>query len=147
MITDFEIKKIVDKHNKYRTNELYKCLPLKNDDIINKFSQERANIIAKSGKLQHAANLPYGENLWMSSNTKPIDISCCVDSWMAERNLWLPEKNNWSDGLGHFSQCVWRKTTQIGCGKSIMLDNEGREWLVIVCNYNPPGNIIGEFPY
>ena len=147
MITDQEIQAIVAKHNKYRENEPYNCPPLKSDKIINTFAQSRADAIANSGKFQHACNLPYGENLWMSSNTKPSDISCCVDSWMSERYSWDPAKNNWIDGLGHFSQCVWRNSTEIGCGKSIMTDSSGRNFLVIVCNYNPPGNMVGQFPY
>lgn len=147
MITKQEIENIINKHNEYRENNIYNCPPLQESIIINEYSQQRANDIAKSGKFKHAENMPYGENLWCTTNVNIPDISTCVDSWMAESYSWLPDQNNWQDGLGHFSQCVWRNTTHIGCGKSIMEDEYGVKWLVVVCNYNPPGNIIGQFPY
>jgi hypothetical protein len=38
-------------------------------------------------------------------------------------------------------------TTEIGAGKAIIRAGERKGWLVIVCNYDPPGNITGEKPY
>jgi pathogenesis-related protein 1 len=68
--------------------------------------------------------------------------STCVDSWMSERFSWDADENNWSNGLGHFSQCIWSTTQRIGIGSGIMNNNR----LIIVCNYDPPGNILGQSP-
>ncbi|CAI8497678.1 unnamed protein product [Hanseniaspora opuntiae] len=43
---------------------------------------------------------------------------------------------------GHFTQVVWKDTTQVGCGYK----NCNNEWgIYLVCNYLAQGNIIGEF--
>ena len=48
---------------------------------------------------------------------------------------------------GHYTQMVWKDTTAIGAGKAIILEGEQKGWLVVVCNYDPPGNIAGVKPY
>jgi hypothetical protein len=40
-----------------------------------------------------------------------------------------------------------KNTTQIGAGKAIIQTGETKGWVVVVCNYNPPGNITHEQPY
>jgi hypothetical protein len=35
----------------------------------------------------------------------------------------------------------------MGGGKAIMKRGPRKGWLIIVCNYNPQGNIIGATPY
>lgn len=69
---------------------------------------------------------------------------------------WLGEKDDFVDGtfpavkktaggwhvVGHYSQMVWRNTTEIGCG---LATGGGSD--ILVCRYNPGGNRIGEKPY
>ena len=43
---------------------------------------------------------------------------------------------------GHYTQIVWKTTTEFGCAKSICEGN-----VTWVCNYNPPSNWVGEKPY
>jgi PadR family transcriptional regulator len=43
---------------------------------------------------------------------------------------------------GHYTQIVWSNTREVGCG--VARDSNREVW---VCNYNPPGNWIGERPY
>ena len=42
---------------------------------------------------------------------------------------------------GHFTQVVWKSSTELGCGISVDSNNR----IVGVCNYNPPGNYMGQF--
>jgi hypothetical protein len=44
---------------------------------------------------------------------------------------------------GHFTQVVWRGSTNLGVG--IAFGNNGRT-AVVVANYSPPGNYLGQFP-
>jgi hypothetical protein len=44
-------------------------------------------------------------------------------------------------GTGHFTQMVWDASKEIGVGKAHSKD--GR--VFVVCNYYPPGNVLGKF--
>ena len=43
---------------------------------------------------------------------------------------------------GHYTQLVWKNTTEVGCAK-VTCGNQ----TIWVCNYNPPGNYVGQKPY
>lgn len=51
-----------------------------------------------------------------------------------------------SDGCGHYTAIVWRKTTEVGCGVASCEAN-GLTWDIWICNYAPAGNIVGQTPY
>ncbi|HIE00069.1 MAG TPA: hypothetical protein EYP59_07230, partial [Thiotrichaceae bacterium] len=94
-------------------------------------------------KLEHNPNTPYGENIYWASGTSPTPKSV-VDSWGSEKadydydtNICKPDKV-----CGHYTQIVWEKTTEVGCGKAACANEH-----VWVCNYNPPGNSAGQKPY
>ncbi len=94
-------------------------------------------------KLEHNPNTPYGENIYWASGTSPTPKSV-VDSWGSEKadydydtNICQPDKV-----CGHYTQIVWEKTTEVGCGKAACANEH-----VWVCNYNPPGNSAGQKPY
>lgn len=49
-------------------------------------------------------------------------------------------------GCGHYTQVVWRKTLRVGCGVGECTSGSSKRafW---VCNYDPPGNYLGQLPY
>lgn len=49
---------------------------------------------------------------------------------------------NWMD-VGHYTQVVWYDTQQCGCGKG----NSPVVGPIYVCQYSPPGNYQGVYPY
>ena len=139
MLSPREIAEIVNQHNLHRKR--FNVPDIAHDPLLSEYSQMRANTIAKSGQFKHSDDNPYGENLYASSDP---DGSKCVSLWMSEENDWDPSKNNWLEaGAGHFSQCIWRSSLLLGIGKSRMANG----MYVIVCNYNPAGNMIGQRPY
>ncbi len=44
--------------------------------------------------------------------------------------------------FGHYTQLVWRGTRDVGCAKVFCSG-----YMIVVCNYNPPGNVLGLRPY
>lgn len=48
------------------------------------------------------------------------------------------------DIAGHYTQLVWRGSEQLGIGLARTIDANGVSYYV-VCNYYPPGNIMGQF--
>ncbi len=87
-----------------------------------------------------------GQSVWQRSPQK-ISENDVVAKWADER-IWYSSHDNTchapeGKSCGHFTQIVWRKTTEIGCGRAICDDNS-QIWL---CIYFPVGNIEGETPY
>ena len=85
----------------------------------------------------------YGENVYWAFGTEPTPKDV-VDAWGNEINDYDYATNSCNSGkiCGHYTQIVWRDTTEVGCGKA-SCDSE-QVW---VCNYSPPGNYIGQKPY
>jgi pathogenesis-related protein 1 len=89
-----------------------------------------------------------GENLAVANfDMPPADV---VDAWFSEISDYDYASNTCADGkqCGHYTQLVWRDTTKVGCAVTECADVEGfgagRLW---VCEYDPPGNWVGEQPY
>lgn len=76
--------------------------------------------------------LAYGENIsWGAGQS----CSASAQQWIAEGANWI-QGMGFTMGTGHFTQIMWRSTTQIGCG----LSNCGGTNFV-VCQYDTPGNL------
>ncbi len=90
-----------------------------------------------------------GENLFATTGRyKPARI---VNAWAAEAVDYDYHSNTCVPGkaCGHYTQLVWRDTTEIGCAVVYckgLLDgfSIAQYW---VCQYHPPGNYIGKKPY
>jgi hypothetical protein len=52
-----------------------------------------------------------------------------------------------SDGCGHYTQVVWRTSTELGCGVASCKTQDGWNQDIWICNYGPAGNIGGQKPY
>lgn len=86
---------------------------------------------------------PYGENIaWGSGDLSGV---AAVNLWVAEKPYYNYASNSCTKGkaCGHYTQVVWRSSVQLGCAK-VKCAKGGT---FIICNYNPPGNIVGERPY
>jgi pathogenesis-related protein 1 len=91
-----------------------------------------------------------GENL--SARTDMADPEVIVAAWAAEGESFDYARNRCASGevCGHYTQVVWRDSTQIGCGVA-QCGGGGpfgdHEWVMWVCNYSPAGNWSGQRPY
>jgi pathogenesis-related protein 1 len=94
----------------------------------------------------------FGENLAVFSprDIGPALATTTVELWDSERADYDYDDNSCRAGAqcGHYTQIVWRDSTAVGCGVAECDDvpgfGPGSLW---VCNYDPPGNFIGERPY
>jgi pathogenesis-related protein 1 len=104
-------------------------------------AQEWANHLVQSGAYGHRPEGQYGENLFEVVGP-PADERQVVNAWAAEQAGYDHRRNTCSGRCGHYTQIVWRDTRRVGCG--VAQKNRREIW---VCNYDPPGNILGERPY
>jgi pathogenesis-related protein 1 len=95
---------------------------------------------------QHSQGSGYGENLYWGPGGWPWSGVDAVNLWVAEREFYDYNSNTCSGpyGCGHYTQVVWRDTTYIGCARVECDNNLG---VFITCNYWPPGNWEGQWPY
>lgn len=101
---------------------------------------------AEGCKFEHSGN-GYGENLafFSGDDSTPADV---VAGWAAEAADYDLDANTCAEGAvcGHYTQLVWRSTDTLGCGVAHCAI-DGYDGLLWVCNYNPPGNVVGQRPY
>jgi hypothetical protein len=103
----------------------------------------------------------YGENLaaFSSTQTPSSNESQAVKGWADEKMCYTfgtffgTERCDMacyarlnSDGCGHYTQIVWRKSTELGCGVA-SCKNGGFNTDIWICNFAPAGNYVGQNPY
>ncbi|KAL6514637.1 hypothetical protein OROGR_020216 [Orobanche gracilis] len=84
---------------------------------------------------------PYGENLAEGYSLSATDA---VTMWAGEKSDYDHKSNTCRDVCGHYTQIVWRNSTQLGCAR-LPCGQDGTEF--VICSYYPPGNYDGVSPY
>ncbi|KAF9260704.1 PR-1-like protein, partial [Marasmius fiardii PR-910] len=125
-------------HNNFRAQ--YGSSPLQWNNTLQTAAQKWADgcVFEHSrGVLGH-----FGENL--SAGTGDLGIEGAIKMWTDEADEYDPNYPQYS----HFTQMVWKSTTQLGCavahGCNEIFKGYGPADLY-VCEYYPPGNVIGHF--
>ncbi len=118
----------VNAHNKYR--KMHQVGNVKWSNKIaksaEKFVKSCPNNHSKSGYGENMAWGPYGNN-----------VATAVDAWYKEVSKYDFNNPTYQSSTGHFTQIVWKNTTEIGCAYNLSCQYGG----LYVCQYNPAGNI------
>lgn len=133
-LSDFASSMLAE-HNKKR--ELHQNTPdLTWSETLASYAQNYADNYDCSGNLVHSGG-QYGENLAVGYGT-----TGAVDGWYNEIKNYDFSNPGFSSNTGHFSQLVWKSTTQVGCG----VKSCGGVWGdYVICSYDPAGNVSGEY--
>lgn len=124
--------------------------PIEWSQELASYAQKWADHLAKTGcQFQHRPNAGvwkqiYGENIFWGGGSGYGTIDA-AKMWYAEKKKYAGGKltaANWYKS-GHYTQMVWRKTTQMGCGVARCPNGA----VIVVGNYNPAGNYRSEKPY
>ncbi|XP_030384452.1 Golgi-associated plant pathogenesis-related protein 1 [Scaptodrosophila lebanonensis] len=131
------LKDVFAATNKFRA--MHGCPALKINEGLNKYAQEWANNLRDRNAMEHRPNPKYGENIFLSGG---MDVTgdLPVEMWYREIHSYNFEKGEFSPTSGHFTQLIWKSCKEMGSG---VARKDDRTW--VVCNYDPPGNVVGLF--
>ncbi|CEP64177.1 CAP domain-containing protein LALA0_S10e04170g [Lachancea lanzarotensis] len=106
-------------------------------DELATYAQNYADNYDCSGSLTHSGG-PYGENLACGYSAEGS-----VEAWYDEIKSYDYSNPGFSSATGHFTQVVWKSTSQVGCGIKQCGGSTGD---YVICSYKAAGNFIGQFP-
>ncbi|MEI9955332.1 MAG: CAP family protein [Ferruginibacter sp.] len=141
---------ILAHHNKVRKEKAVPALTW--STTLSAYAQKWADYLATQNncEIKHRDfsgenGKSYGENIFWGSSAAaypPIEAS---KSWYDEKKEYTYRKismSTWGH-TGHYTQMIWKETKVVGVGIAICPNGA----VIIVANYYPAGNVIGEYPY
>jgi hypothetical protein len=146
---------IVEAHNRVRSKAVPRPKPPLPALAWSRPAAEVARSYAAKCRFRHNSSRgAYGENLFAMSDRQPasVVVPAAIRSWSSEAADYDLASNacKKSKVCGHYTQMVWRDTRSVGC--AIQHCERGAPfgsgpWTLVVCNYEPPGNVVGRHPY
>lgn len=145
--TPEESKKVLALHNSYRTSLSIPSLTY--SENLAQFALEWCKELGrKNGAFEHRPRTgpfghKFGENIYKGTKSATPFIDA-VNLWATEKSKFrndILNRSNWSKA-GHYSQMIWRKSVSVGCA---VVEINGMS--IVVCNYDPAGNMMGEKTY
>jgi uncharacterized protein YkwD len=138
-ISGSDIDAYLSSHNSVRAQ--HGAAPLTWSDQLAGKAQQWANNCVN----HHSGGTlgPYGENLAAGTGSN-FGISEAVKLWTNEASSYNPNNPQAS----HFTQVVWKATTQLGCASAEcngIFDPSFGLAKFVVCEYSPPGNVEGQY--
>jgi len=139
-------RRLLDLHNQVRAD--VGVAPLSWSRTLAQQARAWGEALLALGQLEHDRQRgAVGENLWAGWGRRfaPEEM---IAAWTSEREAYVPgpypDVRRFGDTrvVGHYTQMVWRDTTEVGCALSERDDRQ-----VLVCRYSPPGNVRGRLAY
>jgi uncharacterized protein YkwD len=133
-------EEILNAHNRYRAEVGIPSLTW--SDTLASHAQDWANHLAANRSFEHSQGTGEGENLWKGTSGF-YSYTQMVDRWGSEKQHFVTGSSSNFSGVGHYTQMVWRNTTQVGCAVAEGADGQ----TTLVCRYSPQGNVQGQRPF
>ncbi len=141
----------LSKHNSYRST--HNSPNMTQSSSLNESAQSWAEHLASTGAFEHSKTNA-GENIYATFTTaSSVDAANlgnqAVKSWYDEVSDYDYANPGFSGKTGHFTQVVWKNSTELGCGAAQGVKNFGGNQynaFYVVCQYSPAGNVSGQFP-
>jgi uncharacterized protein YkwD len=146
-----DINGILTVHNQERA--AVGVPPLIWSDSLAASAQTWANQLLATGKFQHSGTAP-GESIAFAYLDPLQPQPQLAQSWadQEKKNYHAGELVTWDNyqTFGHYTQMVWKNTKEVGCGFAsgpggVYAEHGGTQ--ILVCQYRPGGNVIGQAPY
>jgi pathogenesis-related protein 1 len=142
-----EVQTLLDMHNQVRADVSVK--PVVWSEKLALYAQEWADHLASTScQMEHRPGSgkwkqQYGENLFVGT-AGHYSVADAVAGWESEKKYYKGDAIDSSNfvTIGHYTQVVWKNTKHLGCGSAECNGN-----MLVVCNYDPPGNFLGQKPY
>jgi pathogenesis-related protein 1 len=134
-------RQLLAYHNRVRTD--VGAPPLTWSVAAESQAQRWAGELARRCDIEHSQGSGFGENLFMGTLGFYDELDG-IRAWEEEKRDYngQPLSRSLAPRVGHYTQMVWPTTRELGCATSVCNDN-----LILVCNYYPPGNYLGEPAY
>ncbi|XP_067863538.1 peptidase inhibitor 16-like isoform X2 [Heptranchias perlo] len=142
-------KDLVAAHNKYRSE-----VPDASNMLRMKWDTDLEEIAVKYTReciWEHNNDRgETGENLYVA--TSPPSPEKAVEEWYLEVADYTYETMHCTPQkmCGHYTQVVWANSDKVGCASHFCDELQGLDYKnlsILVCNYLPQGNVIGQKPY
>jgi hypothetical protein len=122
--------------------ESHSAVPFVWSNTLATYALEQAN----KCQLKHSGG-PYGENIyWISSSSLNFTQASqwAVEAWMSEEPQYSP---SYPYNALHYTALVWKNSKRIGCAwTSTTCPASENGGFYFFCEFDPMGNILGEFP-
>ncbi|XP_058519840.1 peptidase inhibitor 16 isoform X2 [Ochotona princeps] len=146
-----EKRTLVELHNLYRAQvspSASDMLQMRWDEELAAFAKAYAQKCVWGHNKERGRR---GENLFAITD-EVMDVPLAMEEWYQEHAYYNLSAATCAQGqvCGHYTQVVWAKTERIGCGTHFCEKLEGVKEIniqILVCNYEPPGNVKGKRPY
>ena len=136
------ISEMVKLHNELRIK--HDSPPLNENEELNNMASSYAKSLANNQEKNNCEYNVYkeeilGENIFITDYKKPKDIFKKISNEKYEYDF---DKNKYSSSSAHFTQAIWKDTTDIGCG--FWADKASKKNFIVLLYY-PSGNVFGNF--